>query len=190
MIRAFIAIELKENETLEKIQSFSTRLQQNQPKLKLVEPENLHMTVKFLGNISESIAAKIYKLLNEEINEKIFEGKTLKYFLKGAGQFNHFSVIWLKLIGDIPFLQKVKNEVETLLDEKLKIARDKRSEFKPHLTIGRLKKDKINYKNFDIFKKLINENKNVEFGPFLVKEIKLKKSILTPKGPIYSDLVY
>lgn len=190
MIRAFIAIELKEKETLEKIQSFSIRLQQNQPKLKLVEPENLHMTVKFLGDISESIAPEIYKLLNEEINEKIFEGKTLNYFLKGAGQFNRFSVIWLKLIGDIPFLQKVKNEVETLLDEKLRIARDKRREFKPHLTIGRLKKDKINYKNFDIFQKLINENKNVEFGPFLVKEIKLKKSVLTPKGPIYSDLVY
>ena len=51
MIRAFIAIELKDKDTIEKIASFSSRLKQNQPKVKLVEPVNLHITVKFLGNI-------------------------------------------------------------------------------------------------------------------------------------------
>jgi len=67
MIRAFIAIELKDKNTIEKIQSFSARLKQNQPKLKVVKPENLHMTVKFLGNISESVALKIYEILKEDV---------------------------------------------------------------------------------------------------------------------------
>ena len=190
MIRAFIAIELNNNLTIDKIKSFSARLKQNQPKLKVVAPENLHMTVKFLGNISESLAPKIYQILKEEINENIFKGRNYEYNLKGVGQFNKFSVLWVKLIGDIQFLQEIKNSTEQLLAEKLNIQRDKRMQFKPHLTIGRLKKDKINYQNFNALKNLIKENKDLEFGPFIVNQVKLKKSVLTPKGPIYSDLVY
>ena len=62
------------------------------------------------------------------------------------------------------------------LFEKLKIERDKRTKFKPHLTIGRLKKGKINYKTFDTLKNLINENKNLEFGEFNINLFKLKIS--------------
>ncbi|MFX1233637.1 MAG: 2'-5' RNA ligase family protein, partial [Promethearchaeota archaeon] len=51
MIRTFIAIELKDETTIQKILSFNERLKQNQPKIKFVEPKNLHITVKFLGNI-------------------------------------------------------------------------------------------------------------------------------------------
>jgi len=190
MIRAFIAIELEDKSTIEKIQAFSSRLKQNQPKLKVVEPQNLHMTVKFLGNISESLAPKIYEILKEDVNKSIFQGKKIEYSLKGVGQFNKFSVLWVRLIGDIQILQQIKNTIELLLSERLKIQKDKRPIFKPHLTIGRLRRDKVNYKTFEVLKKLINENKNFEFGPFNVSQIKLKKSVLTPTGPIYSDLVY
>jgi 2'-5' RNA ligase len=190
MIRAFIAIELNDILTIENIKSFSTRLKQNQPKLKLVAPENLHMTVKFLGNISESLAPKIFKILKKELNERIFNGKTVEYTLKGVGQFNKFSVIWVKLIGNIQFLQEIKNSIEDILAEELNIQKDKRMQFKPHLTIGRLKKDKINYQNLNALKNLIEVNKDLEFGPLIVDQVKLKKSVLTSKGPIYSDLVY
>ncbi|MFX0036473.1 MAG: RNA 2',3'-cyclic phosphodiesterase [Candidatus Hermodarchaeota archaeon] len=190
MIRSFIAIELEEKDTIEKITLFSQRLKQNQSKLKIVEPENLHMTLKFLGNIPEPLAPQIYIILQEEINKKLFQSKIFKYHLKGVGQFNKFSVIWVKLLGDIQFLQKIKDTTENFLFEKLKIERDNRPIFKPHLTIGRLQKNRINYKTFDIFKKLINENKDLEFGAFNINRVKLKKSQLTSQGPLYSDLVY
>jgi len=185
MIRSFIALELNDQETIEKIQSFGKRLISNQPSIKLVEPQNLHMTVKFLGNIEESLAPKIYKILKEEINEKIFQDNIYEFKLKGIGQFRKFSVIWIKLIGNIQFLQNIKDNIESLLNQKLKIEKDKRTQFTPHLTMGRLKPNKINYKNFENFKKLLNENKNLEFGPFNIRDVKLKKSVLTPKGPIY-----
>ena len=128
MIRAFIAIELNDSLTIDKIKSFSDRIKQNQPKLKVVAPENLHLTVKFLGNISETLAPKIYKILKEEINEKMFKGETFEYKLKGVGQFNKFSVLWVKLIGDIQFLQEIKNNTEQLLAENLDIQRDRRTQ--------------------------------------------------------------
>ena len=189
-IRSFIAIELKDKETIEKIVSFTQRLQQNQPKIKLVEPVNLHMTTKFLGNIPEALAPKIYSILKEEINDKLFHGKKFEYRLKGVGQFNRFTVLWIKLHGNIQFLQNIKDSIEDFLFNKLKIERDKRTKFKPHLTIGRLKKNKINYKTIDSFKNLIDQNKDLEFGIFNIGQVKLKKSQLTPKGPIYTDLVY
>lgn len=190
MIRSFIAIELNDKDTIEKIISFTSRLKQNQTKLKLVEPENLHITVKFLGNISESLAPQIFKILDEEINTVFFKGNTLEYKLKGAGQFNRFSVLWIKLIGNIQILQNIKQQIEDLLFERLGIVRDKRTEFTAHLTIGRLKAQNINYKNYETFKKLFQTNQNTEFGTFQINKVKLKKSELTPQGPIYSDLVY
>lgn len=190
MIRTFIALELKDKETLEKIESFGNRLKSNQSNLKLVEPQNLHMTVKFLGNIEEPLAPKIYNILKEEINDKLFQNKTYEFKLNGTGQFRKYSVLWIKLEGDIQFLQKIKDNIEALLNQKLKIEKDKRTKFTPHLTIGRIKPNKINYKNFESFKKLIYEHKNYEFGKFKISIVKLKKSDLTPKGPIYSDLEF
>ncbi|MHA2183995.1 MAG: 2'-5' RNA ligase family protein, partial [Promethearchaeota archaeon] len=68
MIRSFIAIELKDKKTIENITYYSSRLKQNQQKIKLVKPENLHLTVKFLGNISEPVAPKIYTIIQNNIN--------------------------------------------------------------------------------------------------------------------------
>jgi len=87
-------------------------------------------------------------------------------------------------------LQEIKTKIENLLYERLKIDLDKRQQFKPHLTIGRLRKERINYKNFDIFKKIINDNKTTEFGEFTIDQIKLKRSELTPRGPIYTDMEF
>jgi len=189
-IRSFIAMELEDLDTLNNIQAFFPRLMQNQPNLKTVKSENLHMTVKFLGDIPDSLAPKIYEILCEEVNENLFQGKTLEYQLKGVGQFNKYSVIWIKLVGNVQFLQEVKDTIENSLSEKLSIERDNRPKFKPHLTIGRLRKNKINYKTFESFKNLIRDNRDLEFGAFKINQVKLKKSVLTPKGPIYSDLVY
>ena len=190
MIRSFLAIELKDKGTIENIQDFCNRLKQNQPKIKLVEPENLHVTIKFLGDIPEQLAPKIYSIITKEINEKYFPDRNYAYELKGVGQFNKYSVIWTKIKGEVQIIQDAKDKLEELLYTQLEIKKDKRTKFEPHLTIGRLRKEKINYKNLSSLKNLIDMNKNTDFGPFSVTGIKLKKSQLTPKGPIYTDLEF
>ena len=147
------------------------------------------MTVKFLGDISENLAPKIYEEIRE-LNQKFFEERKLQYTMKGVGQFNKFSVIWIKLNGNIALLQEIKDILEENLFKKYHIERDKRAQFKPHLTIGRLNKKRIDFKSFESFKNIINQNKDTKYGIFTIEQIKLKKSVLTPNGPIYSDLVY
>ncbi|MFO7794813.1 MAG: RNA 2',3'-cyclic phosphodiesterase [Promethearchaeati archaeon] len=188
MIRSFISFDLENEESIKNIEGFLSRLKKNQPGLKPIESENIHLTVKFLGNIEESIAPKIYNILNGEINEKILGGESYTYELKNVGNFRNYQIIWAGLYGDLDLLQNIKDTVEDKLNEQLKIKKDKRRSFKPHITIGRLKK--IDYSKFDSFKNLMKENRNREFGKFVIDKIKLKKSILTPKGPIYSELTY
>ncbi|MHA1296006.1 MAG: RNA 2',3'-cyclic phosphodiesterase [Promethearchaeota archaeon] len=171
MIRTFVAVDLKDESTISQIQEFTKELKRNQPKIKLVEPENLHVTLKFIGNIPENFSKS-------------------QYVLKGVGQFRGYSVIWIKIHGDLSPLNEAKRILEEKLFRELNIKKDKRLEFQPHLTIGRLKKERVNYKTFDVFKKIIKENKDREFGPFTITKIKFKKSTLTPTGPIYTDLSY
>ncbi|MBN1801868.1 MAG: RNA 2',3'-cyclic phosphodiesterase [Candidatus Lokiarchaeota archaeon] len=189
MIRTFIAIELNNENSLELISSVTDRLKKNQKKLKVVEPKNLHLTVKFLGNVAESEAPLIYQVV-ERVNEKVFNKKSVQFHLKGIGQFNKYSVIWVKLLGDVKFLQDIKKNLEDALYNELKTPKDTRASFKPHLTIARLKKDKIDYKNLNAFKNLLEEYKETEFGVITMSKMALKKSELTPQGPIYTDLVF
>ena len=188
MIRSFISFDLENEDTIRNVEEFLDRLQKNQPGLKPIESENIHLTVKFLGNIKESTAPKIYHILDKEINEKILGGDSYNYTLKNVGNFRNYQIIWAGLEGDLELLQNIIDTVEEKLNERLKIKKDKRRTFKPHITIGRLKRR--DHKTFDTFKNLMKENRNREFGKFTIDKIKLKKSILTPKGPIYSDLTY
>lgn len=190
MIRTFISFDLENKDTINNIEEFMERLKKNQPGIKPIESENIHLTVKFLGNIKESTAPKIYNIIDREINEKILGRESYTYKLKGVGNFRNYGIIWVGMEGDLELLQNIKDTVEEKLNERLKIKKDKRRTFKPHITIARLKKKKRDYNTFDSFKNVIKENRNREFGNFTIEEIKLKKSVLTPKGPIYSDLTY
>jgi 2'-5' RNA ligase len=189
-IRSFISIDLEDEETKQNIISFQNRLEKIQPGLKPIVPENLHLTVKFLGNIRESTAPKIYRIIQSKVNEKLFRGQELTYTVEGTGQFRNYGIIWLGVKGDMDFLQDVKDTIENNLSSQLKIKKDKYRDYKPHLTIARLKKKRIDYDRFDELKQAVKDKRNYEFGPFTMNQVKLKKSKLTPQGPIYSDLTY
>ena len=175
-IRAFAAVEVKAGR---EIVSLIKELKSLDAKVKTVEPHNIHLTIKFFGEIEE----KEVNVISEGM--KAFEDMaSFEISLSKVGAFpsiRHPKVIWVGIERN-ENLEELWRIMENA-SAKAGIAPDKR-EFSPHLTIGRVK----HAKNPGELRDFLRAHENDDFGRQQVKEIKLKKSLLTPAGPIYSDL--
>jgi len=174
MMRAFVSVEISNKEVVKSITNFQSKIN---IKAKEVEPQNLHFTLQFLGEISEDVSQKIKHAL------KTIEFSTFNINFKGLGAFPKMKfpkVIWIGTdeIGGNALVDLAK-KVENVLAP-LGFISDK--PFKSHITIFRIK-NKID----DISKKL-EKFESYEFGSQKISKIKLKQSVLTPQGPVYSDL--
>ena len=173
-MRTFVAIEISNKEIIDSIGKFQS---ETNIKAKPVEPENFHFTLQFLGETTEEMSEKIIKALHT------IEFSSFNVNLKGIGAFpkpKFPRVVWIGTDeeGGNKLVQLAK-KVENVLSP-LGFFSDK--PFKPHLTVFRIKK-----KIGDITEELKSKN-TLDFGIQQVTSIKLKKSELTPSGPIYSDL--
>jgi len=174
MMRAFVAIEISNDEIIKSIKKFQDKIKID---AKPVESKNFHFTLQFLGEITEEISKKIIQALH------LIEFSSFSVNLMGVGAFpkpESPRVIWISTDEDGGnLLIDLSKRVEKVL-KPLGFSSDK--PFKPHITIFRIKK-----KIGDITNELKNQ-KMIDFGIQEIVSIKLKKSELTPKGPIYSDL--
>lgn len=172
MIRTFIAVELPDTfiPEIEKIESVL-----DTHGIKLVEPKQVHITLKFLGDIPEDNVEPIASALSQ-INCKPFEAR-----IKGVGIFPkpaYIKVIWLGSEGNFEALH---SEVERVLSP-FKFEKD--DKFSPHATLARVKQLRDKAALLEKIKKL----EDIDLGTMNVESISLKKSTLTPKGPIYETL--
>jgi len=179
LVRTFIAIDIKSPNVLVKIENVMSYINSLNVLMKLVEIENLHLTLRFLGEVEPFIIQEIVKHVINNIDFKCFSVE-----LKGIGAFpsiNRPRVIWIGLIDDNDYLKSIKEEIDSRL---IRIGISiKKEEFIPHLTIARLKSNPSNN-----LKEFIKNYSNFEFGTIKVDSIKLKKSTLTKQGPIYEDI--
>ncbi|MEM3382698.1 MAG: RNA 2',3'-cyclic phosphodiesterase [Nitrososphaerales archaeon] len=178
-MRAFLALDVKDDRTIKLIEDLQIKLMQTGADLKLVEKNNLHFTLKFFGEINDALAMKIKNSLDS------LKFKPLHIIYKGIGVFpspQRISVIWVGVDkNSADNLLNMANKIE----ERLKgIASMDEKDFQPHLTISRVKSGR----NKDKLLALIKEYQNQDFGEEIITSMKLKKSDLTPKGPIYSDI--
>ncbi len=179
-MRSFISIDLDNEKSKKNLIDVQDKVKGTESgKIKLVKPENFHITVKFLGDIEKSQTTDIKRLMEKY---QKYPKKTLK--VNEIGVFPHYGyikVIWAGLEED-PDLKEIKNGLENDLSE-LGFERDNK-DFKPHITIGRVKKvwDK------DSLVGLLKTIKNEKIGKMKIDKLKLKKSKLTPDGPIYETL--
>jgi len=175
--RAFIAIDI---DSFPKLIEFENEVKNTGANLKIVEPKNVHITLKFLGDTDKDLIDQI-----EEIMKKAVKGlNPFEIQLKNIGAFpnqNYIKVIWIG-IENVENIRVISNKIDEKLSQ-LGFKKEKR-EFSAHLTIARVK----SAKNKEKLIQIINKYQNVEFTSFIVKSIKLKKSELTPKGPIYTTL--
>lgn len=177
-LRAFLAIDVDED-LKAKMYKIIKEFRQIDANIKFVDLENLHLTLKFFGDIdTEGI-----DLLSSRISQVVSEFDKFTVKIKGCGAFpntNRIKVIWLGIDND----EIVKELHDELDGEFVKLGFDKDKRFSSHLTIGRMK----SAKGKNEVKSTIEEFSEVEIGEMTVDKIILKKSTLTPQGPIYEDL--
>lgn len=182
-IRTFIAIELSE-ELQAELAAVQEKLKASTTgQVKWVEPGNIHLTLKFLGNITTSQVEEVKKILTEASAK--LEGFELT--LAGAGAFprpEYPRVVWAGVDEGKERLAQIAELLEKNL-EKIGFPREARA-FSPHLTLCRIKflKDKKG------FSSLINSLDFRAQNRQRVEKITLMKSTLTPKGPIYTPLYH
>lgn len=177
-IRAFLAVDI-DDDLKPKINRVMKDFKAIDTKIKYVELSNLHLTLKFFGDIDTNGL----KLLEKSITNVLADFKPFTVRISGCGAFpnkNRIKVIWIGLDGDA-----ILKDIHDRLDEEFaKIGIEKDRKFSTHLTIGRMKTGK----NKNLVKSVIEEFEGIEIGEMEVKSISLKKSTLTPAGPIYEDL--
>ena len=178
-IRAFLAIDL-DDDLKPKINKIIREFKKTNANIKYVDLQNLHFTLKFFGDIdTEGI-----DLIAEKIEKTIKDFDSFNIKIKGCGAFpntNRIKVIWLGLDED-----KILKELHDNLDKEFNsIGFDLDKKFSSHLTIGRMRSAKAK----DKVKNTLDLYDGIDVGTMEVKTVTLKKSTLTPSGPIYEDLL-
>ena len=177
-VRAFLAIDL-DDDLKPKINKIIKEFKGIDTKIKYVELQNLHLTLKFFGDID----TEGLNVLENAIADVVSEFNPFKIKITGCGSFpnkNHIKVIWVGIDDDT-----IIRDLHDKLDKEFaRLGFDEDRKFSTHLTIGRMK----SAKNKNKVKQVIEEFENIEIGEMGVSRISLKKSTLTPAGPIYDDI--
>ncbi len=147
--------------------------------VKLVETENIHVTMRFLGDITSGMVDKIF----EEMKNVQFTPFNVQ--LKGVGVFPSLSyprVVWAGITEGADQLRGIFSQLEPRL-QGLGFPPDSKG-FSPHLTIARVRSGRNKAQLADFVK----ANTDLDFGTIKAECLRLKQSVLSPKGPTYSTL--
>jgi 2'-5' RNA ligase len=164
-MRTFISIDIPEQAKQE-----IKKIQDQIPKFfgKRTELENLHLTLKFFGEIDEKKIEKIRDKLRE-IKYSNFEAE-----IDSIGVFSEkfIRIVWLHISGC--------EELQKMIDEKLKDLFEKEIRFMSHLTIARVK-------NIEDKKEFLTKLREIKIPKikFTIENFSLKESILRKQGPVY-----
>ena len=178
MVRAFIAVETstpKMELYMKQIHDFLSKLPIRYTK---VDPSVAHITLKFLGEIPEVLVERVISQL-EKVEYKSFEIEA-----SGIGFFPNERrprVVFIEVKRGADKLKRLAEIVEESLS-KIGFAREKR-EFVPHITVARIK----SFTSSPKIRELTSLGEQIS-ERIAIRELKLKRSILTSQGPIYSDI--
>jgi 2'-5' RNA ligase len=179
-IRSFIALDLPED--LKKgLQNLQDTVRKHTDCVRWVKPDNIHLTLKFLGAIDESQVEPIGRIL-----ENMTAGLTpFKLQVKGLGAFPNArnpKVIWVGMDNQQQRMVLFQQKLEETLAA-IGFAPEKRG-YSPHLTLGRIKESRGKR---DI-EQLLEKYKSEDLGYFTADTIVFYRSDLNPSGPVYSSL--
>jgi RNA 2',3'-cyclic 3'-phosphodiesterase len=180
-IRSFLAFELPP-EIKEQVRQVSENLKRSKMDVRWVKPDNIHLTIVFLGDVREGDISAIVR----EIEQVCCGFHPFDIYLKGLGLFpdrRRPRVLWAGYDGDIERMESLRD----VLHERLipfEIKAEKR-QFKPHLTLGRFRNPGKGNLNLD---EILNLHGSLSSPSFQMSELVLFKSELRPQGPEYTRL--
>ena len=182
LIRAFIAVELP-TELKTELAVLETWLKKNSPPVvKWVDPNSIHITLKFLGDMSDTVINKLLLAMAASVAGV----SPFKLEVRQLGAFpavDRPQVIWVGVHGEMEKLAQLQKNIETNT-EQLGFKRESRV-FSPHLTLGRVR-DEARANEIQRIGTLINETTFTARHNIDVYEINLLKSQLTSAGAIHT----
>ena len=178
-IRSFIAIDIPE-EILVKLDPLLSDLSQLGADLRIVRRENLHFTMKFLGNISEEMIEPVGECLRSVAGMLGFDMK-----IRGFGAFPNTRKARVVWVGTSSEGDRMVRLAESLDERLSKLGFTKERSHIPHLTLARCRSGR----GKPALIRFIERMEDIEIDIMRVDRIVLKKSVLTPKGPIYTDIL-
>ena len=183
-IRSFIAIELPE-EVRGGLARLRNELKRNEHKfVKWVNPDGLHLTLKFLGNIPSKRVTEIINVI-EEVTQGV---SAFHLEISGLGAFpglKQVRVFWVGIGGEVDKLSKLQQNIDSALAS-LAFPKEERP-FLPHLTLARIRQGASPSERRS-FGELVDSTIFEEKYPVEVEAVNLMKSQLTPAGAIYTRL--
>jgi len=178
-IRGFIAFDIENEQVLNRLSAAQKLVLESGADLRLVAPQNIHVTIRFLGSISPGMVEKIYETMK---NVK-FTPFNIK--ICGLGVFpsiNYPRVVWAGMTDGVEQLKNIFSQLEPQI-RVLGFKADAYG-FSPHLTIARVKSGANKQNLSDI----ITKKGDYEVGTIKANCLRLKRSQLSPKGPTYSTI--
>ena len=183
-IRSFIAIEMPDN-IKRHLKTIQENIKSTDPSSsKWVNPDNIHLTLKFLGNVPSKNIDSICRTLKNTLKDK----QPFILTLGNTGVFpskKRVRVIWVGLNGDTAQLNRVYQDIDSNLSS-LGFESEQR-QFSPHLTLARVydnitpeRKSRLGEAVYDV---AVPENELFKVDSFI-----LFKSVLTKFGPVYTKL--
>lgn len=179
-IRVFIAVDIEDPLVLSVLERLKDSLIATRVPMKPVETQNIHLTLRFIGEIPWAKANEIIENVLKPIDEEKF-----KIRLRGLGAFpsiNRPRVVWIGVEEGAEKLVKLRDDIESKLRH-LGFPPDK-PRFIPHITLARIKGSR----NLPSLTRIITEYSDYDIGEVVVDSVRLKKSTLTRSGPIYETI--
>ncbi len=181
-IRSFIAIELPDELRLELGRIEGQLKSGGQPWIKWVNPNGIHLTLKFLGNISVEKTGEVTKAI-EEAARGIPPFPLEIHELGVFPNLKRVQVVWVGLGGEVDKLSQLQKRIDANLSQ-LGFAPESRP-FTPHLTLARVR-DRVSLDEQQRLGQLIADTRLGIAFTFRVDAVSLMRSQLTREGAIYN----
>jgi RNA 2',3'-cyclic 3'-phosphodiesterase len=178
-IRTFIGIDVGE-EIRERLVSLQQNLTLIEPDVKWVEPENLHLTLLFLGEVDQRETIDICRAAQKAIQAM----PVFVMSVEAAGCFPNIRrprTLWVGVGKGSPEVCAVHDAIEKPLLDMGNYRRETRG-YTPHITLGRVKSDRPS----DALAKELQKRQTWSAGEVTVEEVCVMSSVLGTNGPTYT----